>query len=75
LFDSNDDIPHGGRITLPASKMATGQMTHPDTCLIIKLAYIYRYLRLPMQMLFSGNGLFSVKQIFRPKISWIYGKN
>jgi len=75
LFDSNVNIPRDGRIILPASKMATGQIPHPYTCLIIKLAFIYRYLRLPMQMLFSGDGLFSVKQIFRTKISWIYGKN
>jgi hypothetical protein len=53
LFDSNVNILRGGRIILLASKMATGQMPHPDIYLIIRLAFTYRYLRLPMQMLFS----------------------
>jgi hypothetical protein len=60
---------------LASQQMATGQMPHPDIFLIIRLASIYRYLRPPMQMLFSDERLFSVKQIFGLKISRIYGKN
>jgi len=40
LVDSNVNILRGRRIILPASKMATGQMSHPDIILIIRLAFI-----------------------------------
>jgi hypothetical protein len=75
LFDSSANIPRGGWIIVPSSKIPTGQMPHPDVFLIIRLGFIYRYLRPPMQMLFNGDGLFSVKQISKLKNSRIYGKN
>jgi hypothetical protein len=54
--------------------MPTGQMPHPDIFLTIRLASIYRYLRPPMQMLFSGDGLFLLKPICKPKIPRIWTK-
>jgi hypothetical protein len=74
LLDSSTHILRGGRIILPASETPTSQMPQPDICLIISLAFIYRYLRPPMQMLFNADALFSVKQICNPKNSPIYGK-
>jgi len=75
LLDSSAHILSGGRIILPASKSPASQMPHPDICLILRLASIYRYLRPPMQMLFNADALFSVKQIFNAKNLRIYGKN
>tara|TARA_B100001059_G_C17538955_1_gene429381 strand:+ start:65 stop:340 length:276 start_codon:yes stop_codon:yes gene_type:complete len=57
LFDSNANIPRNGRVSVPTSKMPTGQMPHPDIFLTIRLAFIYRYLRPPMQMLFSDESV------------------
>jgi hypothetical protein len=75
LFYSSANNPRIGWVIVPISKMPAGQMPHRDVPLTIKTESIYRYLRPLMQILFSGDGLFLEKQICRPKILRILGKN